>query len=1130
MGHFNLVYKNLNSTIHVDAGGHPPPPLTYPSPGIPKPMHKALPSKLPAKRNAFALMIALMLMGFIFLILISLGSLVRVQTQSATLQSDQTLARKNALLGLKVALGQLQELAGADQRITAPASVLEGGSSPSVPEANRNWIGVWDASDWNPTTPDARNFLGWLVSNKNHKELDDITAVAPSASRNTVMLLGGADPVELETVATNASGSEAYAFWIADESLKASVALSDPFLAKSESNAVTDQLRRTIAFKNDLNKLTALEDYDFNTENWQRLSTSLADWNMLPVLDTGESAAWKNLVTNNRHDFTLNATGLLTNTRKGGWKRDLSLAFREDTIFNNDDNNLVNSRVFNKEDYGSAYRTTAASGKHFFGPRWEILRDYHNLWKNIGANGKLTMSTADGEQTARYDDDLRLDPDDFIVSRNSSGSLDTLNALGQNAVKGQPILHNDKPVELINNPIAPVMTYFGLFFKVESELIAQDPPTPGQPDKFKVKLIYQPIVHMWNPYNVEIELPDQLAVRTKFSPIFRMVHTSPGGSVTMSVADGPGRAPRHPVHFFWIRGTVNNQRVSYTIPTANTPALAPGEIRAYSQSAPTEDDQSGTAGAIAGSLASEWNESGGTYVYLSPDNYAAKAARQPFEIQRGYAVRLYWHIPESNDYATPAKSASNYYSGSPHIYVDAARTYGYQAAIEQAYPDVSDQHSALITLPVASIEGVPYNLGGFEIFLNPGGGSGSTGTYAQYNPAALLKNYHAGSTGLSDNIVFRTTTGSSSASLDDSGATLSGFWGESLQNGSRQVYLYDIPRAPLHSIAQLQNATISLLDDVPAYAIGNSMPPAQVDKKKVVDFDDGRTRIDTSWLLNNELWDDYFFSTAPAIGDTNPATGQSFTETAIAEGTYLPNHRYRTSLASGAVAGDLYDYNKAAAQLRVEGAFNINSTSVDAWAAVLGSLGGDGFIYSGGNSGTLTNPFFRHGTPYGKSGDKYQAGWTDLTNTQIRNLAAKIVDEVKTRGPFMSVGDFVNRRLTDNDTADKGALQAAIDETDINNSWGTTLATLAPGYLSQADILSAIGPFITARGDTFLIRAYGCVRNPVTNQIESEAWLEATVRRVPQHVDGSDPYAVSNSDFGRRFVVDSFKWLTKDEL
>lgn len=91
----------------------------------------------------------------------------------------------------------------------------------------------------------------------------------------------------------------------------------------------------------------------------------------------------------------------------------------------------------------------------------------------------------------------------------------------------------------------------------------------------------------------------------------------------------------------------------------------------------------------------------------------------------------------------------------------------------------------------------------------------------------------------------------------------------------------------------------------------------------------------------------------------------------------------------------------------------------------------------------------------------------------------------------------------------------------------------APGFITQADLLSMIGPALTARGDTFLIRTYGDAIGP-NGEVVARAWVEATVQRIPDPVvpagtSGSDRWKPSNK-LGRKFEIISFRWLSPDEI
>ena len=97
--------------------------------------------------------------------------------------------------------------------------------------------------------------------------------------------------------------------------------------------------------------------------------------------------------------------------------------------------------------------------------------------------------------------------------------------------------------------------------------------------------------------------------------------------------------------------------------------------------------------------------------------------------------------------------------------------------------------------------------------------------------------------------------------------------------------------------------------------------------------------------------------------------------------------------------------------------------------------------------------------------------------------------------------------------------------------------TAAPGYVTQGDILKRIGNRLTVRDDTFTIRAYGEARSRDGSKILARAYCEAVVVREIDFVDASQaPETLTvnlnpvNSQFGRRIRIQSFRWLSKDEI
>ena len=360
--------------------------------------------------------------------------------------------------------------------------------------------------------------------------------------------------------------------------------------------------------------------------------------------------------------------------------------------------------------------------------------------------------------------------------------------------------------------------------------------------------------------------------------------------------------------------------------------------------------------------------------------------------------------------------------------------------------------------------------------------------------------------------------------------------------GQRFVTLFHLPCADLHSLAQLQSANLQPDNAGPGFTVGQSYADPHT-PDGVADF---------KHRLNEALWDRFFFSTLPAGADPPAA---------------LPNRRmvyYRRGGIPPAPDA-VRNYETAAAHLLIDGPFNVNSTSVEAWQAQLASLNGQRLAWEdpetgATNTATIGSAFLRSPVVNGGDGDGWR-GFRALTDAQLHSLAAAIVDKARARGPVRSLAEFVNRPLDApaEEARLAGLLQAALDEVvnpppslapvlGLPANAGPSPAlpwpaasrghrsTLAPGWLSQADVLSVLGPVLAVRSDTFLVRAYGDAANPATGAVESRAWCEAVVQRVPDYVDsGNSPEAVTgltetNAVFGRRFQIVQFRWLAPEEV
>ncbi|MDQ8194758.1 hypothetical protein QEH59_10000 [Coraliomargarita sp. SDUM461004] len=183
------------------------------------------------------------------------------------------------------------------------------------------------------------------------------------------------------------------------------------------------------------------------------------------------------------------------------------------------------------------------------------------------------------------------------------------------------------------------------------------------------------------------------------------------------------------------------------------------------------------------------------------------------------------------------------------------------------------------------------------------------------------------------------------------------------EGGVKSFVLYDLPRDSmgLYSLGQLQHMQVSEHFDEPGYAIGNSWASPHIPRDQYYVAGDGVTTqeslsagdyigdldyscVDLSYLLNKALWDRSFFSTIQNVGLSG---NNDFHQPAN------PRYAFNTEFTDETFS----DPEANAASLYVEGAFNVNSVSVNAWLALLSGLHGSN---PDSVSGTPLNyPFFR---------------------------------------------------------------------------------------------------------------------------------------------------------------------------
>ncbi len=421
------------------------------------------------------------------------------------------------------------------------------------------------------------------------------------------------------------------------------------------------------------------------------------------------------------------------------------------------------------------------------------------------------------------------------------------------------------------------------------------------------------------------------------------------------------------------------------------------------------------------------------------------------------------------------------------------------------------------------------------------------------------------------------------------GGRYQGFGGgaNTFAGGRTHVIAYDVPRSPLVSLGQLQHAQLSRYNFEPGFVVGNSYANPRIPLTATINPNfngiSGLNMTDVSYDVNRKLWDGYLFSTLGLdyVGGSG-SFDTSFDLAKLASGeTSLPNPRMVFAPLEGDTTIDkiLSDNGDRApeaiaARIRVKGAFNVNSTSQTAWKAVLASMAASELPVLNPTTGATSweNPdgirFNRFGhpltnRPYEKGApgddDPFWQGWRNLSNAELDLLASEIVKEVKERGPFRSMAEFVNRNPKATTAAHqlKGPLQAALDRT-VNAGFPSTVGKAATqpsgaqfsaavtnestaagsaSYLLQGDVLQSLAPVLQVRSDYFRIRTCGEAVD-ASGKVVARAWCEAFVQRTGAYVDPQDQAfdkpaelaSAANREFGRRYEIVSFRWLSPSEI
>ena len=484
-------------------------------------------------RRGFALVLALSMMAFVLVIVLVMSTLVTVELRSSKNEMKMNAARANARMGLMLALGELQQNAGSDTRVTAPGDSVAGGDgSHRVTGAWRSWEGLdhdatiglpgYDGSkdnaataeqegsiapdysiktvDYDADNPEEGRFLAWLVSEQGGWSAKKAPLLDERVGSSVPLLASGtlenntADN-EVHVIPTPITANEgSFAWWVSGENQKAN--LSAPATTPN-SNEAWDQ------------RLTSAGQPDatfFGLSTPDELSNA-ASLDSLDLMSKAADAPEK-LGGENFHHLTVHSRGLLTNTATGGWRRDLSLMTEQwddlpDTglPFYTIQPGVESSAVKADRDYTTSnhliypwaetvtnYRSSGdfQSRKSDAVTSWSGLRDFCVQYKSItsgGANGQVEMPANRGGKPRQ---NRSVASGDITEIRDQSDRF-------------------------------PVLARMHWVFSYSSKL--NPDPDATADNAYIACIVATPVITMWNPYNVTLEAHNMSISDRQMSPL-----------------------------------------------------------------------------------------------------------------------------------------------------------------------------------------------------------------------------------------------------------------------------------------------------------------------------------------------------------------------------------------------------------------------------------------------------------------------------------------------------------------------------------------------------------------------------------------------------------------------------------
>ena len=1184
-------------------------------------------------------MVTISLMVLLTVVAVGLLSLSGVALRSASQGEAMATARANARMALLLAIGELQKSLGPDKAITATSGIL------AASLAKPGLTGVWKSWDFNPNTgaPDyatekKSRFRGWMVSNADLTALLSPDFATSKWSGDTIELvgdaaLGGNADASAKVVAgkvpvvRDGKAQGAYAWHVADESVKARVNLyRDP-----DQNKTLAQKRALLAgqrpdpsvMKSPVGGTLGFLPADNDAEAYEKATATTGKVTDLAQAELLDNATGK--IKPFRNDLTPYSMGLMVDVRHGGLKQDLS------SVFETSATSAANlpAEFRDQRLYQSMIGITGVSD-----PYWSSLSGYYNIFRNLTQpDSSPTFSQAPAQDTliTNLAPTTAYCPGPVIakvevlfsyVTRDAHGSwYGDLQAVDPTLLYMGHLMYT--PLITLHNPYNVSLSFDNLLVIIRNVPVAF---------RFYVNGLAQnsclvPLCEMYVDGPNRAEKSFALNIGNWSAP----GNSSTTGPLVMKpgqtlicgpYVDPASTFPDNWASFFDFQNNMTGYKVQNGTTTITPIKAKPGfagRCVGFDIDWLTPLHTVPSLGSLAPPATNSTD--GGVLILglrASDTLHLEYAVQQPtLGLNTAFEVTARLN----------AKNKTVDYGGLSFQYQDAATlgkffnntTYRYpptgELTASQTYASKTDpvsQHALAKTVAVFSAYARTTNGGVYETNKRtPTGGALNVlrdgrlagKPFLFHNPARTvctmdLKSEKPGAH--SHELNFQPLPGN----VDDlfeidplnrcnyltANTTLKG-----IKSGS---YL-ELPSGPLQTIADFRRSNALTSSYLPNFVqpVGNSLVSPLMSTDKVSQNDAGiagYTLLDHSVLANHALYDRFYFSTFATRGSATPeAVFGDFMEGK----TPLPSQAFQPHLPVGKTVAtakaELFQsgkpkdnaYQLAAEYQMIRGPFNVNSTSVQAWKAMLASFNKSEVITlwakttglettKAAGAAVLPMSLVNGGVvggaaDFNKIDNARTNEWNGcrvLTEYELEELAARIVEQVRARGPFLSMSEFVNRRIgADSELTRGGALETALGHAKTNDKVFTTLVPIAaadlcnadfynyktplvavgnpaagaPGWINQGDLMRMLEPAATVRSDTFVIRTCGEAWD-TAGKVIARAYAEAVVQRFPEYVDPADRPSVNvdsatsagqtNRNFGRSLRVISFRWLSSKEI